>query len=95
MLCKNCNTERELSDFFGKEICYKCEYKRKKKEIRKFIKCKVCNGVLPPGRWTYCSRECARIGKNRNKHWTTKLKGGILNQRISPYRIEDDEDFLY
>ncbi len=74
MLCHKCKTERAIEDFFGKEICYKCEYKRKKKERKLYRRCKNCKGVLPPGRWTYCSDECSRIAKNANKHWTAKIK---------------------
>jgi hypothetical protein len=67
--------ERPIEDFLGKEICYKCEYRRKKREIKAQLKCKICGGPLPIGRWSYCSKECAKEAKRKHKYWTTKLVG--------------------
>jgi hypothetical protein len=75
MICKICKLERDINDFFGKEICYKCEYKRKLKDVKNHRYCKICKTKLPVGKWCYCSKECAKEGKKRHVYWTTELKG--------------------
>ena len=71
-LCPSCNKEWEEKDFFNKPICYVCEYKKKKKLIKR--NCKICNKPLPKGRWAYCSYECLKIGKNQKKYWAFDIK---------------------
>jgi len=73
--CKDCNESKNIQDFLGKEICYKCIYAHKKAIIlKKAGKCRMCEELLDVKRWIYCSLDCARKGKNAYKHWTQECK---------------------
>ncbi len=76
MFCPNCNQKREEKDFFGKLICYKCEYERKTNPELSIPTCKICEKPLPPNRWAYCSPECGIIGEKNMKrdYWVKKVK---------------------
>lgn len=88
MICSNCKTDRNDSDFFIiHEFCYKCEYQKKIEKMKpnKKSKCKNCRMcgnliVLDPNakrrqRSIFCSYECAEKGhkKQINQYWTRSL----------------------
>lgn len=76
MQCEKCKADRKEEDFFGKVICFKCEYARKMgMKPKKERKCRICEVLLSSKRWVYCSNECAEIGemKQKREYWTNKV----------------------
>lgn len=78
MRCKECKTNRKKKEFYGKIICFKCEYQRKlaiekTKKKKKF--CRICQAELPSQKWVYCGSECSTIGERKQKreYWTMKV----------------------
>jgi hypothetical protein len=73
MKCIECLAEKEEKDFLGKEICYKCQYKKKigRSSCRGERKCRTCQRLLLEHRWVYCSKQCANIGgvKMKKEYW--------------------------
>lgn len=97
MFCKTCKLVKKSSDFFKKDICYKCQYKEKIKEIKTTRKCKNCKSKLPSNRWKYCSKECVTDyeKKNKRKYWTRSLNISKLefNTKIVK-KIQNNNEFV-
>lgn len=74
MKCIECGKERTLNDFLKKDVCYKCQYK-KKTMGRNRSRCRQCKKFLFENRWIYCSAECAKAGEKAQKktYWTNLL----------------------
>ena len=80
--CSVCLVNMKNSDYVNKnDECYKCVYSRKvnllaeqSKGKKKKSKCKECECYIPHQRWKYCSDECAKKGKLKQKHWTLTCK---------------------
>jgi hypothetical protein len=77
MLGHDCNIDRPIEDFLGKPECFKCGYAKKLKELKTKKRCKICKTLIQKGRWKFCSKECAKEGKNiqDREYWTSNLKG--------------------
>lgn len=80
--CKQCLVERDQKDFYHQNICYECVYKNKTRYFDKRNPklntaksfCKICAKQLEYKVDSYCSKECAKSGKdihNKN-YWTRK-----------------------
>lgn len=69
MRCVECGVFSTERDFYAPDMCYMCQYTKKKREIflamRKNTKCKFCGKQLPKGKWAYCSKPCAYEGKKK------------------------------
>jgi hypothetical protein len=64
MICEKCGIERTESDFLGRDVCFRCQYRFKIERTRKKVKrCRQCNKPISSNRWIYCSTDCACIGK--------------------------------
>lgn len=74
MICPQCNIDRKVEDFLGKQRCYKCIYQEKIK-TRFPKKCPLCSkDVLDKG-CKYCSDECAYEANliKKREYWTKKV----------------------
>lgn len=79
MKCSKCEKEMEINDFYGKSFCYQCIYKEKtvsEQEKKKTRYCAICSGLVPKGKWVYCSVECLEIGAREKKrsYWSRRIK---------------------
>lgn len=76
MKCPECKRKFPKEDFFWKDTCYKCQYAEKLKVLKTLKPCRICKKMIPRGRWTFCSKECAKEGKDyQNKtYWTSNIK---------------------
>lgn len=76
--CPECKRFTNVNDFLGKDVCYRCLYKRKTQELKiENKKCKFCKThELPPGRWVFCSKECAEKQDAKDKKtWNQNFWG--------------------
>jgi len=80
MECPKCKIDRQLADFLGKDICFKCIYREKIKNLpRKKTDrlCPLCNEIVPSNRLIYCSEKCKdaqdRI-RSLQKYYDKKMK---------------------
>ena len=75
MFCSVCKTEHDEKEFYGKKICYKCQYTIKIKIVKAERKCKMCDKTLDSSHWCYCSPKCAAAGKLKlnREYWTNLL----------------------
>lgn len=75
MNCPLCNEDRIEKDFYGKDECYKCVYKKKLMNLSRFRKCKMCGKQLQKDKWAYCGNKCAIEGKikHRIEYWTNQI----------------------
>lgn len=85
MLCKRCEKERRIKDFYKSDVCYKCVYEKKislfSKYVIKFKLCKICKSKVPSHKDVYCSDECAKEGKSRKdkEYWIRKCLAPKVN----------------
>ena len=63
--CIQCNVIKDVKDFFGKEICYSCQYKNKISKLEKKVtkKCLICHTEIRVGIKKYCSVTCSSEAK--------------------------------
>lgn len=77
-ICENCKISKTIEDFIGtQKECYKCVFAKKltQKNCRTEPRyCKQCEKEIPPERWAYCSKDCAKEAKKLRIHWTNKCK---------------------
>lgn len=75
--CKVCKLGKQSKEFFGKELCYKCEYQRKiaMKPLQKRTTCTICDEILIPPKRTYCSKTCLNAGKYNwyKNNWRSQM----------------------
>lgn len=88
-ICTVCSVSKPNSDYINNNgKCYKCVFAEKialcdmkVAKPKRRTTCKLCYENLPPQRWTYCSLDCAREAKRRERHWTLKCRGDAKNWR--------------
>jgi hypothetical protein len=81
MFCNKCQKEKDVSDFFEDNLCYKCQYVKKvlsSAAKTKIKRCRVCNKELSPFRRTLCSKECTDERK-RQYDKERRLKNSVLS----------------
>jgi len=77
MICPSCQQDRPEKDFFGKNFCYKCIYKKKASFVVIIKKtCARCSNEIPKGRRKFCSIMCEKVSDaQRNKnYWFRKIQ---------------------
>lgn len=79
MICPECNEDRKVADFMGKDKCYKCVYRIKLKMIepkkKAIARCVICEKELFPPKKKYCSPECVdeSLRVHNTNYWTRKI----------------------